>query len=303
MDTGEVRDVRLSLCFTNFGTRDMIVHSSRNQNATEPIISYDSFYLKFVTDSVRRLLNATSSSPSPSERGILSMRGPKSWRHAEGEHNPYANGPAGIEESVLGNLTSTIRPGQEWAANNFTIMLCQYCAPNINQDNASFVNQQLSQIYSDALNATDHPSIALPALLTIVYTSAYYDILPQFTLSGLTQIVSFVETLIPVSIVPLIAVVLIVSLHLLLLVVIIVMFVHSGTLSLLGSVWPAIAQLLQAEDIHRWAVSDTVINIRDKEVLAKIKTEGSDVVHYRLHARRVYQDDDFGSGWVTKDLR
>ena len=285
---------RFSLCYTNSETHNLPIDATRETNASEPSFAFDSVYGNFITGTILEYLGAppTITSALARTRPVLSLQSRK-WSVPE----TNADSGGGPDEAILGKLLAPIRGDHEWGTKNVTVLMCQDCIQDPNKPDVVTVNQQLGAIFSGALNRTGHPSFALQSLLSTLHIAAYYDVMPQLTLSASISTTSYIETFVPTTILPLIGVALLLLFHLLVTIVIVIFFAKAGTLSPLNNVWLAVAQLLHADDISQCASWHDAASLTEDEIEVRMTKVGLIGQYYKLTTAH---DASESAGWVKR---
>ncbi|KAI0544799.1 hypothetical protein F4679DRAFT_563568 [Xylaria curta] len=116
--------------------------------------------------------------------------------------------------------------------------------------NRIYLHPILTSIVNDVFKATgDNPAVTWQALLTIVLSSAYYDMLPAFSRNDTMTITTVVERSQPQNCTGYIIVVVTAILQLMISAVVLVLFWKLTRFTLLDSAWLAVSQILSAETL------------------------------------------------------
>ncbi|KAI1417388.1 hypothetical protein F5Y13DRAFT_152690 [Hypoxylon sp. FL1857] len=156
-------------------------------------------------------------------------------------------------------------------------------------DDAGLPDMVLQKFFIDAMKASGNsPASSLSALLTLMSSVAYYELLPVFTEKGTAQVVTFEEVSYPQSWHGLVAVISLLGAHLLTCAVIIYIFLTRTRFTRLGNSWASVAQIYGAgtEDIMR---NNTLVSDAEVEKLLLEKGQARQTVKVSLVA------NEFGS--------
>lgn len=254
----------ISICVRSFAQQELNVFASRKTNRTEPSLSWDLHEQSFNTSAIRQQLGATSEQLSVEERGLFSLEKP--------ENNLT------LDSTVI-SLEDSGAFSQSWesyaSTSNMSLALCQYCTwlPDIYADSAQ------SAIFTDILQQTSHPALALHAYSTILYSMAYYMAALQFDLQAPASITSFVLRFQPAAHRGFIIYSIIIVLHLTLIFFITCLFLSSKRQTLLSNSWQAIAQIVSAETAP---ILEFANRATDSEVNEWIKKKGKDEISFGI---------------------
>ncbi len=289
-----------SLCFANFGTRDMIIQATQTSNSTEPDIGWTQGEEVANTTPVRRQLGVVSETLTTTERGIFQMQPQKNWSR-------YAASEVTLQ-GLLPAMTYAVTDLTNQYQANFSWVMCQSQVCNSGDYgettaevsyyqnlmvtdptpvNYTFINPVYAAIFHDTVAETNHPALALQAHFTTLYRSVYYDILYNFDIVDNATVSFFVPIEVPEDIKVLLAVMAVLGLHLVWVTYVTWMFIGEGTLSLLGNVWSALAQMRSEEMDEWWREAE---NRTDSEVEKLMKEKGQHELIMRL--------EDDGTGRV-----
>ncbi|RMJ19318.1 hypothetical protein CDV36_001003 [Fusarium kuroshium] len=123
----------------------------------------------------------------------------------------------------------------------------------------------LSQVFTDVLNTTDSPALAIQALKTLLYRLIYYDHISTFTLApDNATITTFELVRTPNGRWGLIAVLSIIFGNVLLFVIVTLLFLEVTSYSFIQNAWHAVAQVSQSEEA--WLLLETATLASDKDM-------------------------------------
>ncbi|RSM19163.1 hypothetical protein CDV31_002084 [Fusarium ambrosium] len=123
----------------------------------------------------------------------------------------------------------------------------------------------LSQVFTDVLNTTDSPALAIQALKTLLYRLIYYDHISTFTLApDNATITTFELVRTPNGRWGLIAVLSIIFGNVLLFVIVTLLFLEVTSYSFIQNAWHAVAQVSQSEEA--WPLLETATLASDKDM-------------------------------------
>ncbi|RGP80786.1 hypothetical protein FLONG3_1127 [Fusarium longipes] len=147
-------------------------------------------------------------------------------------------------------------------------------------------HQDHSYLVQTILNRTADPALAIQALFSRFYQMISHDMLPYWTRQQSIVTVSAQKVVLPSQWTGLIAVLILIIIHYALMLVVIVLFLASTKVSLLGNTWQAVSQIVSPETdgIIKAATNS---GMTDKEIESWVKTAESDItiVSPRLNTR------------------
>ncbi|KAF3935217.1 hypothetical protein ABW19_dt0201041 [Dactylella cylindrospora] len=268
----------LSLCYSNFAVQDTNITAWRNHSSyTEPKLDWNRDTQTFSTERVRHQLGSQLDPPNALDRGIFQLEIPTSgWGDryivdvAADESRAREDYPT-IPHFFEGYMPDIHPTGP---SSNLSRLMCGRCWVSSGEDESApleLVNVAISKIFNDILRDTSRPAIAIQSLMTIRYGVAYYDNLPRFDAVGQALIRTSKEVLRPVSRKFLWAVTTVLSLHVLLVFGITLAFMKFSKMSLLGSAWSAVGQML-GDDTIEWAKKGSAM--RDSEIEKRMDWSG-----------------------------
>ena len=254
--------IAFTLCFTQLMTGDHTISISSNEDGQEPIIdnTRDS---KYGTDLIQRQLGATQNQLTVAERDIFSLGPPSSWTKLD-------TGPIGDYQFAIPISDLPTYSDEEGSEKFGGLLTSEGIGTN---KGAYVVNPAHVALFQGILRTTENPAVALQALITVLTSMSYYDLLHAFSISAPATTSFSREVLAPIRWHGLIGVVIVISVHFLLLVIFVVLFTRSTSYSTIGNSWQAIAQVVSEDTVR---VVDASADMTDKEVGDLIRQAGSE---------------------------
>jgi hypothetical protein len=252
----------MSLCYISSTSFDMQISSYNGSQHAEPILTWDESRRLYDTRAVREFLGATNQSFQPAvSRGHLSLVPP----------NPVVNVDPTIpnpNQRIMFHL---------WSGGlaKRAVFMCSYCKHDMLLDPSMIttVHPALADIFNQIVQSTRHPALALQALHSILYGSAYYDYARQFDLSAPAEYTMYISVLRPTQWTGLIVVIVILSVHCILVAAVLVWFIFEGHGTLIGEAWCAISQTV-SEDVEIWLKEASTSMSSDSDVHRRMKSAG-----------------------------
>lgn len=250
--SAHIEALRISACLTNIATQTLTVGMSSTSDNLEPRTAWNHHTESFNTEPSRLQLGVSSPANTSSiiHRGILTLEPRSQW---ESFHIPA--GTPGLSTLELGE-----DPSSFFAAilnfPNFLITNLSYTfdsgvtlsrkIPTISFGNA---HPTLVDLFQDTLITTASPALALQALLTRICQMAYYEQLVKLT-SPIPAVTAFSLTAtIPVRWTGFILGMVLILVHSVIVVVVVVLFMRSTEISIIGSYWQTVAQVVSKDTV------------------------------------------------------
>lgn len=252
----------MSLCYIPYGIVERQISSSNGSMHTEPILTWDESRKGYDTQVVRESLAATNQSFQPAtSRGHLSLTPPQ----------PVISTTdiiTDVNDRILFHLLSG-------GLTNRATFMCSYCTHDMLLDRTMIttVHPALAEIFNRIIQSTTHPALALQALFTILYGSAYYDYARQFDMTAPAEYTVYISVLRPTQWTGLIAVIAVLSVHCILVAVVLVWFILGGHGTLIGGAWSVFAQTA-SEDMETWLKEASTSMSSDSDVRRRMKSAG-----------------------------
>ncbi|RTE76036.1 hypothetical protein BHE90_009520 [Fusarium euwallaceae] len=236
--------LRVSLCFDSSLAADvenLNITASTSSNHTEPIFQYDAETNQYNTSAIRNQLGSIR------HNGTRNNTGREILIISDQDMNASL---AEIQGKPL--RTPYISSTFDWL--------------EIRNVNPFEIPQNLlSQVFTDVLNTTDSPALAIQALKTLLYRLIYYDHISTFTLApDNATITTFELVRTPNGRWGLIAVLSIIFGNVLLFVIVTLLFLEVTSYSFIQNAWHAVAQVSQSEEA--WPLLETATLASDKDM-------------------------------------
>ncbi|KAK8092570.1 hypothetical protein PG999_014769 [Apiospora kogelbergensis] len=255
------RMASMTICVTHNGHQQSNVTMSGSPISSEPKIGFSGCDNPVNTSEVRHQFNAMEEYTPPGKRGVLNLSefSPDRWVYHDSMF---------FDSGVDLVLTDSCRSG--FKETSYIAAQAAYGA-----------------IFTDILNTTANPALALQTLLTMIRFMQYTAASPwSETLKGPASYVMAETVLIPARWNGLIAVISMVAIHMVIVVTITALFLLRTRVSKLGNVWQAVSQVVTQETLPVLSHAD---QMTDKEVCKELSSEFAfkqeGVVRYRKNGR------------------
>lgn len=244
--SAHIEALRVSACLTNLAMKPFTVGMNSTSDNLEPKTSWDFHTDRYNTELSRLQLGVSSptNTSSTNHRGILTLEPRSQW-----ETFDIPAGTPGIEADptpffviILDNFPTFFISSLNYTFDPGVILSRKL--PRLILGNAHSTHVDLFQ---DTLITTASPALALQALLTRICQMAYYEQLVKLT-TPVTAVTAFSLTAtIPVRWTGFILGMALILAHFVIVMVIAVLFVRSTEVSLIGSYWQTVAQVVSKE--------------------------------------------------------
>ncbi|KAJ5400861.1 hypothetical protein N7465_011350 [Penicillium sp. CMV-2018d] len=242
--SAHIEALRVSACLTNLAVKTLTVGMNSTSDNFEPKTAWDFHTKRYNTESSRLQLGVSSpaNTSSTNHRGILTLEPRSQW----GTFDIPAGtpGPTPFFTAILYSSPTWIASSVDYDLDAGVILSRKF--PRVTLGNAHPTHVDLFQ---DTLITTASPALALQALLARICQMAYYEQLVKLT-TPVTAVTAFSLTAtIPVRWTGFILGMALILVHSVIMVVIAVLFVRSTAISLIGSYWQTVAQVVSKETV------------------------------------------------------
>jgi hypothetical protein len=203
------------------------VTATSETNHTQPRSLWNQLEVKYITKNVRRQLGGTNETLTHQDRGILSITRESLYNAIEKVVKPTDLRDEGDDDGYFtGHETGNIA----------------FCAECNDDDTYERTHAFWEYLFSEVIDETDSPALAIQAANTVSARMAYTRWLPGFTKAGAANITTFIEARIPVRVFGYSTVVGLIGLQLALLVTVGLAFRRSRN-SILNNIWLVVSQV------------------------------------------------------------
>lgn len=272
-------DIGLSatLCYANFESNHYIIHADEGEDFTESKnMTWVPEAHTYSTSTVRQMLDIWSEDLTPKQRGILRLHAPANgnWSTLKipETDSDYITTPVttGLRKLINPDAYTgdTAHLGVGWGASAAFTPFSSY----------NGVHKTHAALFQDIIKRTSNPALAFQAFFTIIEQMTYYDLLPQFDITGNASYSLSKRVEVPAQWIGFGAVMGLLVLHAVLLVLAVVLFTARTEHSLLGNAWQAIAQVNSSDTLEtvHWASNMTDVEV--KRLLRMNSFEENEVV-------------------------
>ncbi|KAJ5977006.1 hypothetical protein N7501_000348 [Penicillium viridicatum] len=246
--SAHIEALRVSACLTNLAVKTLTVGMNSTSDNFEPKTAWDFHTERYNTESSRLQLGVSSpaNTSSTNHRGILRLEPRSQWETFD---IPADTPGPEVDRTVF--FTAILDSSPTWIASsvNYTFnagVILSRKFPRFILGNAHPTHVDLFQ---DTLITTASPALALQALLARLCQMAYYEQLVKLA-TPVTAVTAFsLTTTIPVRWTGFILGMAFILVHSVIMVVIAVLFVRSTAISLIGSYWQTVAQVVSKETV------------------------------------------------------
>ncbi|KAL3463668.1 hypothetical protein BJX64DRAFT_298825 [Aspergillus heterothallicus] len=280
-----IESLRISACLTNLAMQTVIVGLNSSSDNPEPRTTWDRLTQNFNTEADRLQLGVSSPGTSASttattttitQRGILSLEPRAQWETFHRPASVSGVDPTTFFRAVIPDLlvflNSSLDQGVVLSRTNIGVW----------RGNADKTHVDLFQ---DTLITTTSPALALQAVLTRITQMAYYDELAKLH-SPVAATTAFSQTAtIPVQWTGFAMGVLLIGIHSVIVVVGVVWFVRSTRISIIGSYWQAVAQVVSNSTLPILQVADQVDDRTVRKWAKREGAVGSETLRHRWGVR------------------
>ena len=224
-----------TLCYASFMTADLPVDITGSLNRFEPSMTFDFDSQTYIFPEVRAQMGQNASW-SLSDRGILSLEPQRpSWLANSTDELP-------LLEPYIRDFANMKGPEQDGNDGNYSAVLLD--KTTLTTETGALINPDpfFVAFFQDIVGNGGSVAFALQSMYTVMAGMAYYDQLAQFDAKGTVQRTSFVTVNAPVSWRGLLTVAIVVVLQVILITFLVVRFLAHCRYSMLGEIWPMIAQ-------------------------------------------------------------
>lgn len=256
------RILSLTVCYTFAMPRKENVTMYGSTTSQEPSLSWhsDTDRGNWVpdTEQVRKHLGATKEALSHRDRGILDLQ--------PGRHGAFSDRPL-LGNDWLGDLTLSLAVEMIPIKNSNETDLPE--TPKKDFPKTELVETAISHaaLFSDIINTTGNPAIAIQSLFTILYQMHMYEKTYSWDSSDFASYILSEDILVPVRKAGLIGIVLMLVIHLLVVISTVTLFLYRTKATLIGNAWQAAAQLI-TEQTH--VLFEQADGMSDKEIKEKV---------------------------------
>ncbi|KAK8092388.1 uncharacterized protein PG998_014873 [Apiospora kogelbergensis] len=232
------RMASMTICVTHNGHQQSNVTMSGSPISSEPKIGFSGCDNPVNTSEVRHQFNAMEEYTPPDKRGVLSLS----------EFNP----------------DRWVYHDSMFFDSGVDLVLTDSCRSGFKETSYIAAQAAYGAIFTDILNATANPALALQTLLTMIRFMQYTAASPwSETLKGPASYVMAETVLIPARWNGLIAAIIMVAIHMVIVITITALFLLRTRVSKLGNVWQAVAQVVTEETLPVLSNAD---HMTDKEL-------------------------------------
>lgn len=251
-----------TLCFANLNSNNYVVHANDGEDFAEPKnMTWIAGAKMYDTSSVRRMLDTSSKDLSPKQRGILSL-------HPPADGNWSAIKTVGdsdfITTPIITGLRKLVHPYMRFEGS-------QNIDPNWGASAAftpfstfNSVHKTHAAIFQDVIQSTRNPALAFQAFFAVLMQMTYYDLLPQFDITGNANFSTSERVDVPAQWIGFSVVMGLLVLHAVLIVMGVALFLDKTDHSLLGNAWQAVAQVSSSDTLEtvHWASNMTDLEVK-----------------------------------------
>lgn len=268
--------ISATLCYIALDTNDLWIHAKSEQDFSEPQnMTWNLGDRRYDTQVVRAMLGATNERLTPDRRGILTLQQPANWTAATmkqtGEDYIWI-----INQLALGGFVSPAAqryyPDADWDLYMpGTAILTPFSQTNS-------VHRTLSSVFQDIMHTTRNPALAFQALYTTMSQTAYYGMLPLFSLESTATVATSETFSVPVQWTCFGIVMGLLVIHAILVVTAVVLFLLETDHSLLGNAWQAVAQVSSSDTMDTMHHASNMTDLEVKRLLRMNSYEDNEVV-------------------------
>ncbi|GKT41023.1 uncharacterized protein ColSpa_01204 [Colletotrichum spaethianum] len=219
----------MSICFQQlaFNYADAELSSEKDPKAAQ--VSWNAKAMTWNTTSVQRLLGVGSYNKNATSRGSFSVISTRNYRHL--------NATQYLTNKLINDLYNSPR------TNNFSVFM----DPQGSGVSDVKPHVEYQAIFTDILNATNRPGVAMQSTLTALSGSIIEGAMPQFDVKEDATLISSVQVLTPQSFRGLLIVFGVVALNMACGLVVVLIFMLQSQFSSQGNYWQGVAQIVSDE--------------------------------------------------------
>ncbi|KAF3039117.1 hypothetical protein E8E11_006327 [Didymella keratinophila] len=270
-------DIGLSatLCFANFVSNNYNVRMDDGTDFSEPKnMSWMPVTKAYSTGPILKMLNTSSQSLTPRERGILRLHPPAdgNWTALKipKVYSDYVTEPVTTGLRKL-NLPVRVRNNNiddSWGA---TAAFTAFSSRN-------GVHKTHSAIFQDVIKITGNPALAFQAFFHIIMQMTYYDLQDQFDIANNASYSTSFRVEVPNQWIGFGVVMGLLAIHAMLIVTAVVLFLANTDHSFLGNAWQAVAQVSSNDTMDTMHRASNMTDLEVKRLLRMNSCEDNDVV-------------------------
>ncbi|CAI7663128.1 unnamed protein product [Penicillium viridicatum] len=246
--SANIEALRVSACLTNLAMKTLTVGMNSTSDNFEPKTAWDFHTKRYNTEPSRLQLGVSSpaNTSTTNHRGILMLESRSQW-----ETFDIPAGTPGLEVDPTSFFAAILDSFPTFLVSSLNLtfnagVILSRKLPRFILGNAHLTHVDLFQ---DTLITTASPALALQALVARICQMAYYEQLVKLT-TPVTAVTAFSLTAtIPVRWTGFILGMALIFVHSVIMVVIAVLFVRSTDISLIGSYWQTVAQVVSKETV------------------------------------------------------
>ncbi|CAG7960829.1 unnamed protein product [Penicillium salamii] len=265
-----IEALRISACLINLATQTLIVGLNSSSDNPEPKTTWDHHTQNYNTETSRLQLGVSSpgnTTTSIAQRGILSLDSRSQWETFHRPADIMGVDPTTFFRAILPEFitffNSSLNQGVVLSRTTSGLMLANAHKSHVD-------------LFQDTLITTASPALALQALLARITQMAYYaQLIKLHSPVAVTAAFSQAAT-IPVQWTGFAMGMLLIGIHSVIVVVVVVWFVTSTRISIIGSYWQTVAQVVSKDTqpildvadqlndgaVKKWAMREGVVDSR-----------------------------------------
>jgi hypothetical protein len=267
--------LRVTACYVNLGSKVFGVEMDSAQDAQEPTVPWSRALNSYDTASTRYQLGAELESPSPQDRGLLTLNERRDWQEIDGN--------AILDDAYSINYANYFVDMANSMPLQYDSGLGVTSASNIILSNHTLSSNPAHEVHTaliqDTLRLTKSPAIALQALLTRVCQMIYYDRLGRAPVIGSATTGFSTGVLIPVRWIGFVGTVIIISTHVCVILITTLLFAGYAGKSELGNTWQALAHVATEETRE---IIEEARNLNDDRVSELLESKYADLAGVKV---------------------
>ncbi len=265
--------VDVTLCVNDPVPFDYLLSCQKTNNTdSDAYIHWNATTGMYDTGLVRNLLGATRQEIPQEKRSTYDFQVPSNWSAAEV--------PRKSTNRTMSWLWIAVVAGDDELKETFPT----YFLTNYGQGRG--IHRTHIAIFQDIMHDTRNAALAMQSLFTTLMSTAYYDFLPEFDISGNATLEERSSIELPTGFRFFCLVLILLGIHFSLIFITMHLFLSKTTSSMLGNAWQPILQLAVEDRVHSIPHGHS---LTDREILKSVKPK--DMPRGKIRIGRTYHDD------------